>query len=391
MQNSASSLVRARRIAASTCLCLLAALHATAQQGVPSKQPDANPKAITVAPMRLPAPSQPGGGGSLLNRKSTLLDRRSTPLAPVRPVRPPLVAPIDSGVDTGTNSGPRARNGLDRQIYGPGSEVPPGTGGPLVPYRPDRDRDRNDPRWRDRHIHDQDNGGIIVDGRIDTDRLRIRLLQNRWPWGYHAWRPSWGYGYGGYWRSRYWWNDTPEVVYSGPWYGVDPFVATGQTGGGTAAAQPPAPQQQAPLTTIELADQAWRGGETAEAVRYFRDYMDENPDDHDALRYLALALIDDRKVDQAVAIMAMAYAQSPRLASRPLDPDDLPGGDIEFRKRLNAVSIFASKVKSSSAWLTLSVLMQAEDREATAAKMLDRAKAAGLDAKVAAELEQALR
>ena len=108
------------------------------------------------------------------------------------------------------------------------------------------------------------------------------------------------------------------------------------------------------------------------------------------MRLLALALLAGGKADEGVALMALAYEGDTSLALRSMD-DGVLGTPRALRDRLNRTVTYAGKVGSASAWLTVAVLMQAEGREETAQKMIDRAQAAGLNAQVAADMELALR
>ncbi|HYE03008.1 MAG TPA: hypothetical protein VD963_07210, partial [Phycisphaerales bacterium] len=83
--------------------------------------------------------------------------------------------------------------------------------------------------------------------------------------------------------------------------------------------------------------------------------------------------------------------RQPSLAWTPVDPLALPGGAAGMRRRVESAVGHANRVKSASAWLTVATLMQSEGRDALAAKMLDRARAAGLSVPVYREMSQALR
>ena len=196
------------------------------------------------------------------------------------------------------------------------------------------------------------------------------------------WWGNYWYGYGyndGY--SYY-----PQVTYSGPWYGTDPFLAQQQQASATDTTTQPRE-----LTAIEQAELSWRSGQTSSAIRWFREHLAKEPNDADAMRFLALVLIDDKKIEQAVALMGSAYQMNPKLAGKPLPADLLPDGTVGQRRRLNSISTYANRVKTSSAWLTLAVLMQSEQRDDVAAKMVQRARDAGGSATVLDEMDLSLR
>jgi tetratricopeptide (TPR) repeat protein len=243
--------------------------------------------------------------------------------------------------------------------------------------------------------------GTTIDGSTQSDHFRLRWHigadcnkpghgghDGHWPRNCNnfPYYPTWWSGWWGY-GSGY--NNYPNYVYSGPWYGTDPFVTQGtaSTSSTTSSANntgtTQAPRQ---LSPIELADEAWQSGHMNEAVRYFKEYLSGAPDDTDAMRFLALAYIDQKKLDEGVALMAMAYEKTPQLASRPLPAADIPGGDEQMRRRVNTMSAYANRTKTGSAWLMMAVLVQSEGREPIAKTMAERAAKAGLSEKVASEL-----
>ncbi len=183
------------------------------------------------------------------------------------------------------------------------------------------------------------------------------------------------YGYRGYYGYPY---SYIAYRYYYPIYGptgfVDPYLAY-------AAAAPRAPEPVEPvreLTDLEKADVALREGDAEEAVRLYRAHLDETPDDAKAMRGLAMALIDDDEIDQACAVMALAYETDPKLATRPIDKDLIHGEKRELRRRVGNVVAHAHRAKTSSAWLTVAVLMQVQDKDDRAMEMVRRATALGL-------------
>ncbi len=244
--------------------------------------------------------------------------------------------------------------------------------------------------------------GLTVDGSYRDDRFKLKFHVGSGYDGndgchkprycatscntYCGYPLGWTWGWG-------WYDSTPYVVYSGPWYGTDPFVTQGQASAATPAAPAPAAAATQPTrepTLIERADEAWQLGRPDVAAGLLKEYLRAAPDDADALRYLALTLIDQRRVEEGVALMALAYEKLPQLASRPLPASAIPGGRDAMRKRVNAVSSLANQTRTASAWMTLAVLIQGEGRSDVARRILRRATAAGLSGSAAMELRAAM-
>lgn len=304
------------------------------------------------------------------------------------------------------NGGARDGGGApNRPMPLPTGPRDPGTGRPMTggPFFGDGSTN-NGWDWNQHDRADQSNsGGFHADGSVDDDHFRLRWHigpdchkpdhdhdhdHNHWP--SYCWR----YPLYNYWNSWWWYNSFypgyNNTIYSGPWYGTDPFLTTGQPAATQQPASSSTPSTPRALTPIELADIAWQNGDMPQAISHFKDYIAGAPDDMDALRYLALAYIDSRKLDEAVAVLAMAYERTPQLASRPLPASDVPGGVRQMRRRVNAISAYANRTKTGSAWLTLAVLIQSEGRESTARNIVDRAAKAGLNPKIVAEMTAAL-
>src|SRR5690606_16092175 len=98
----------------------------------------------------------------------------------------------------------------------------------------------------------------------------------------------------------------------------------------------------------------------------YRDHLTANADDGDAMRRLGVALVMDRKVKEGVAMLALAYEKDPSLARRPMTADLLPGGERDLHEVLLAVVPFANRMKSASGYLAVTVIMQAQNRDALA-------------------------
>lgn len=325
-----------------------------------------------------PGPTGVGRGGTLLNRTGTLL--------PPSPPRSP--SPSPSPYRPGHSAGPRptyaiptARPDLDgRPIHiGPGYVANPG--------------------------NISSSTGVVIDANARGDHWNLKFhlgsgyTYSPWwkPWQCPTYRwndcyypgsyCNWWYPYSSYSSYSYY---TP-IVYGQP----DPYVLTGVNPAAVYAAaynaqmqtaqQPP---QREP-TELEKADAMLMYGESKAAAQAYRKYLEAVPDDAAAMRSLAIALLGQRRFDEAVAVMAMAYDKQPRLARTPIDAA-LFGDAASLRRQLNSAVTYANRVNSGSAWLLVAALMQAEGREDVAARIAARAREAGLSEPIATELADVL-
>lgn len=205
------------------------------------------------------------------------------------------------------------------------------------------------------------------------------------------------------WLNRRWRNDyycgSYDGVYGGSYYDswypsafnadvgmVDSFVARGNP----APVPPPAVDPDAGLTVLERAAKRLHEGRPDEAVVLLRSYTDAYPNEPEAARTLALALLDARRTKEGVAVMALVYERNPALAWTPIAPDAV-GQQRELRDLVVRAVEFGHRTNSSSAWLTVAVLMQGEGREDPAFKMIERAGTLGLDADVSKAMRIALK
>ncbi len=150
-----------------------------------------------------------------------------------------------------------------------------------------------------------------------------------------------------------------------------------------------APAREA--TPLERAEAALRSGDAAEAVKQIKAHLKSAPDDAGVERLLSIALLDDRKTDQAIAVLLHAYTKQPQLARDPLDPRAVgSGADYDHHLRFTKVMEYANRLKTGGAFFAASVLAQSEGRLDVSRKLLDRAITEGLDKKVADEMSLAL-
>lgn len=223
---------------------------------------------------------------------------------------------------------------------------------------------------RNRHRHDHDG---------DHDHDHGHGHGNRYPlYPYYPW--SFGYGYYDYYR-RY--DDyPPQTIVSSPVY-VDPSLL------GMQSQQQPS-QPSTPPTTLDLADSAMYDGRVDQAIAGYREHLAKMPEDTEAMRRLAIALILDKKIKEGVAILSVAYEKDVSLVRKPLDMNMIPDGERRFRDMLYQVVPFANSMRSASGYLAVAVIMQAEGRDDVALKNLKKAREAGLNSTLLTEFETEL-
>lgn len=348
--------------------------------GGPQPAPQATPPSSTSFGVKAKIPGPIG-----ISRKGTLLNRTGTLL-------PPAPTVSRSGGGSGYGYGyparprphhtyPTARPDLDgRPIHiGPGYVGNPG--------------------------HITSGTGVVIDGKARGDHWNLRFHLGS-GYTYSPWWKPWQY-------PNYRWNDYYYPAYYGNWiypsYGYssssystplvygqpDPYVISGINPAAVYAAALSAQAAQTAQpprepTPLEKADALLLYGEPKASAEAYRKYLEDAPDDASAMRSLAIALLQLRRFDEAVAVMAMAYDKQPRLARTPIDPAFF-GDAAGLRKSLNSAVNYANRVNSGSAWLLVAALMQAEGRDDVALRMTERARAAGLAEPVATQLADVLR
>lgn len=206
-------------------------------------------------------------------------------------------------------------------------------------------------------------------------------------WNGGGWYGTWGNGwYVGSWNSPYGWGwywdryrpygyaSGPIESRSGPvdWSllpGVNPKTAD------SAAEQLP----KAPLTKIELAREAAGARKADEAAALYREHLKTAPDDVEAMRQLAVCLIEGKELNAGIAMLRDLYTKDPTLADRPFDGTAMGLDGGRLREVVVKLSPVANKLKSPSAWLGVVVMMQAEGRKVEALRAVQKAKDAGLE------------
>mgnify|MGYP001447755973 FL=1 len=208
---------------------------------------------------------------------------------------------------------------------------------------------------------------------------------NWWPWGWNSWVAWNGANYTVY------WNGFPVPPYvPGPFGGLtyiyDPNLLPGATQRSLAEQQNVAP---AP-TQYDYGVEAFRMRQSDAAVKYLTAAIAKDKEDTGAMRLLALALLDTRQADDAVAMLRQAYRLDPTLASRTIDVDSLGLNAARRSDLINRAVEYANRVGSASSWLMVSVLMQADGRFDLARRMLKRGADIGLEPAVYAAMDAAL-
>lgn len=184
----------------------------------------------------------------------------------------------------------------------------------------------------------------------------------------------------------------PALVYdpaTGTYVYAYPNAAPMTTPAPTAVAVPAAPPPEP--TPLELARINIRMGMPERAVSGLRELLLKEPDDGHALRLLGIALLQQKRFDDGIAAVRQAYRVEPTLAYEPLSGPELGLNPDELRRLVLRTVTYANRVDSGSAWLTVTALMQAEGREATARAMLSRVRTKGMETDVLAAMEEALK
>lgn len=290
------------------------------------------------------------GAGTPISRTGTLL-----PAAPVRPAFAP--APAPSVVIAQPSGG----------FLAPGAAVGGGVcEGVILDGR--------------RGIFDS--SGLTVSGTFTDEHFRLRFRVGGATGLFsrdNICRPIViGSGYGSWWWNDGSWSRGGEPV---GWSGgaVDPAL-TGYT-----PRPAPAPETQEPASNRDLGDTALRSGRADWAVIAYREHLKETPGDAEVKRLLGVALIARRAMNEGVALVALAYREDPSLAERPL-ADDVVGDRLKLRSLVDRVSAHARRVNTASSWLAMAVLVQVRGKPDVAARLVERARAQGLDAAVADRL-----
>lgn len=206
---------------------------------------------------------------------------------------------------------------------------------------------------------------------------------------------GWTYPSGVYWGDSYstWYGNNGYIVGSSSTYGNDPRLyrqldpmtgvqSQGQVsspGTNGLANQAPA----TPPTPLELGKASLAYRQPRLAVEAFRRDIKERGNSATTLRLLSVALLVEKNIDDAVAVMRSAYRLDPKLGSEPLNLDEIGYNPHEWRALVKMAVMEANRTKSASSWLLVASLMQAEGRDALAVKMIERGVGQGLESEIA--------
>jgi hypothetical protein len=270
---------------------------------------------------------------------------------------------------------------LERRITLPGlpADDHPGSGPIVGPI--------GSPGWHpgwDRDCDIISGGGLVVDGRI---------VSGDWKVGFHLGGPTiidcdkddghhhhdhhwyrgipWRYGYGSWYRTG-----AIDGVYTQP---VDYSLRMPQL------TQPPAPppQPERELTALERAELLIAVEELGGAISAYRDHLAADPEDVQAMRALGVAMIEHGRMEDGVAMVALAYRTDPMLARTPLDLGALGLDGKRYDSLLARVLGFAKRIDSGSAHLVGAMLLQADGKVSGASRVLERSENAGLEGAIA--------
>jgi len=233
-----------------------------------------------------------------------------------------------------------------------------------------------------------DAGGFSADGRWHGKDWWVRFHLGSgsawWPTSHH----NWGYGYPGYVYPYYAYPHYDNYSYADystqmtPMYQQPPMQQ--------APSQAQQPQPTTPPSELEIGLSDMSAGEWDAAALRLRKHLKANVNDNRAVRYLAVALLETKKFDDASALMRQAYRGDPALASEALPAADLGLSETELRRLVSSAVLYAHRVNSASSWLTVAVLMQAEGRGKVAHEMLGRAQKQGLEQIILDPMKSAL-
>lgn len=233
----------------------------------------------------------------------------------------------------------------------------------------------------------------------DANSVLINLPQNvrdlttvlygvDYGWSYDVICLPSSYGHGGAYGGRgysgfgYGWSPPGNTYYLNGYPAPTQTAGWGTLGQPNMTAPPPPAQPVEPPTAIELARFALATGELEAAEQQYREHIKEHTDDSQALREFALTMFELERPDEGFAAIRKAYRDQPELAAMPLDLRRFGFDGSRTRKLMGKVSPTANRLETSSAWLALAVLLQGQDKDRAAARMIDKAEAAGLDPEI---------
>ncbi|GAB4382567.1 MAG: hypothetical protein Kow0022_00380 [Phycisphaerales bacterium] len=197
-----------------------------------------------------------------------------------------------------------------------------------------------------------------------------------------------GTGYGWY-PSGYSYRDGRIYVDETAGWGT---LATGSTAdrSGASGAPDAAAASVEPPKPIDVARISLVMGDLKSAEAQYRVHLKEHPADSEALREYGLVMLESDRADEGFAAIRKAYRDKPELAETPIDLASLGFDGNRVRHLMGIVSPEANQLKSASAWLTLSVMLQAQGKDGLALKFLKKASGQGLDKPIVDAMEARL-
>lgn len=156
------------------------------------------------------------------------------------------------------------------------------------------------------------------------------------------------------------------------------------------------PQTAQPVELSQLSNleqgRTWMAlKQPARAADALRRHLNQNGNDGEAMQLLAVVQAEQRRFDDAAAMMRAAYKLDPGLGPYRLDLASVNYSDRELRDLVSRCVIHANRANTGSAWLLVGTLMQAQGRDDHALRMLDRAKTLGLDGSIYDQIAPSLR
>ncbi len=199
-----------------------------------------------------------------------------------------------------------------------------------------------------------------------------------------------GFGYPNYrgWND-WWWDPYPYGIDGRLVSGIQPGSQLRMPGPSSAAGSVQAPPPE-PETDLDAGRRLLSGSAFGTAIERYRAHLAENPDAFEVMAELVVALAGDGRLDDAAALARLAYERDPGLATKAVN-ERVSLDRRELRKAVVRAVRHAHDRESASAWLLVTLLMQAEDRDSVGLDMLQRSVDRGLPSGIADPLKAALR
>lgn len=142
------------------------------------------------------------------------------------------------------------------------------------------------------------------------------------------------------------------------------------------------PVEIKPLDDREDGLAAALAGDYKLAHRLLQTHLVQSPDDTEARRAAAFALLMNGDTAEGSRLLARTYALDPLLAQRPFDAAQTTVARRKFTPLIATLTKEATTHKSADRWLSAAILMHLDGRSG-ATNAIDRARACGLNAETA--------